>query len=216
MDTQGLFEPGVSSDLNARIFGLSTLISSIQVINFSGVIQEDQLQYLEMSTQFTKLIQAKNQTNSKLKPFQKLIFLIRDWTDEDVELGYEGGKEVWKDVFEIGANDNEAAENVRKNIKKAFEKIQIFLLPSPGMIISKKFFTGSYGVLESDFVFYLKNIIESIFVPENLVVKKFLGKEVIGSEFKNFVLGYFDVFNSEDVPKVSFYYQLPCFPGISY
>jgi hypothetical protein len=202
MDTQGLFEPGVSSDLNARIFGLGTLISSIQVINLYGVIQEDQLQYLEMSTQFTKLVQAKSKTNSNLKPFQDMVFLVRDWADDDVGYGFEGGKVVWENIFETATSNNKAAESVRKNIKNAFEKIQFFLLPHPGLHVMKKNFDGSYAKIEPEFMEYLINIIESKLSPENLVVKKILGKEVTGAELKDYITIYFDAFNSNDLPKV--------------
>ena len=76
MDTQGLFDNDTTTQDNSRIFALSTLISSIQILNLTGVIQEDQLQYLQFATEFAKFATM----NSKHgKAFQKLIFLIRDW-----------------------------------------------------------------------------------------------------------------------------------------
>lgn len=48
MDTQGLFDNETTPMENSRIFALSTLISSIQVLNLSNLIQEDQLQYLQV------------------------------------------------------------------------------------------------------------------------------------------------------------------------
>lgn len=78
MDTQGLFDNETSPMDNSRIFALGTLISSIQVLNLSGVVQEDQLQYLQFATEFAKLA-AKNCHSVTEKPFQNLTFLIRDW-----------------------------------------------------------------------------------------------------------------------------------------
>ena len=44
IDTQGLFDSKSTSAENARIFSIGTLISSIQIFNLTGVVQEDQLQ----------------------------------------------------------------------------------------------------------------------------------------------------------------------------
>jgi atlastin len=49
MDTQGLFDSKTSPADNSRIFALGTLMSSVQIVNLNGVIQEDQLQYLQVS-----------------------------------------------------------------------------------------------------------------------------------------------------------------------
>lgn len=46
MDTQGLFDSETSTEGNARIFSLGTLISSVQVLNLMQIIQEDHLQWV--------------------------------------------------------------------------------------------------------------------------------------------------------------------------
>lgn len=48
MDTQGLFDNDSTFQENSRIFTLSTLITSMQVFNIQGKIQEDQLHYLQV------------------------------------------------------------------------------------------------------------------------------------------------------------------------
>ena len=48
MDTQGLFDHESSPTDNARIFSLSTLISSAQILNLFSNIQEDNLEYLQV------------------------------------------------------------------------------------------------------------------------------------------------------------------------
>jgi atlastin len=53
MDSQGLFDSDTTSADNSRILALSLLMSSIQIINIYDVIQENQLQYLQV----TKLLQ---------------------------------------------------------------------------------------------------------------------------------------------------------------
>jgi len=78
MDTHGLFDKETSSMDNSRIFTLGTLISSIQVLNLSGVIQDDQLQYLQFATECAKSAITDYQGKAE-KCFQNLTFLIRDW-----------------------------------------------------------------------------------------------------------------------------------------
>lgn len=78
MDTQGLFDNRTSPQHNSRIFALGTLLSSIQILNISGIIQEDQLEYLHFATEFARFASMESR-DGDLKPFQNLVFLIRDW-----------------------------------------------------------------------------------------------------------------------------------------
>lgn len=81
MDTQGLFDNETTPLNNSRIFALGTLISSIQILNLSNVIQENQLQYLHYATEFARFA-AMDSKRSSRKPFQSLVFLIRDWVSD--------------------------------------------------------------------------------------------------------------------------------------
>lgn len=85
MDTQGLFDNLTTATGNSRIFALGTLISSIQVLNLSGVVQEDQLQYLQFATEFAKFAAA-DKNGSNAKPFQNLMFLNRDWVSNQLKM----------------------------------------------------------------------------------------------------------------------------------
>lgn len=77
IDTQGLFDNETTPRDNSRIFALGTLMSSIQVLNLSQKIPEDQLQYLQFATEYASFASKDRQKNSKA--FQDLVFLIRDW-----------------------------------------------------------------------------------------------------------------------------------------
>jgi atlastin len=48
IDTQGLFDHDTSPAINAKIFSLSTLISSHQIFNLANLVQEDHLEYLQV------------------------------------------------------------------------------------------------------------------------------------------------------------------------
>jgi atlastin len=88
MDTQGLFSNDTSPMDNSRIFALGTLISSIQLLNLNGVVQEDQLQYLQFATEYAKLAASDSKEGTAIKPFQKLMFLIRDWVSVAKTINY--------------------------------------------------------------------------------------------------------------------------------
>jgi atlastin len=207
MDTQGLFEIGSTQDENARIFGLSTLISSIQIVNSRGEIQENQIEYLEMATSFTKFVNQMKK--SQWKPFQKLRFLIRDWAHEGIlgGFGYGGGETYLDKFLSASGRPGTAAQSIRQNIYESFDDIKCFLLGHPGNAVNKENFKGEWGRLDEDFVKNLKNLVESLLAPQNLNKKSIFGKEVTGSEFRGYINAYFEAFKNAKVPETSNIYE---------
>jgi atlastin len=107
MDTQGLFELGRDTNLDGKIFGISSLISSNQIFNIKGEIHENHLEYLKVVTDFSKKAfnrQQEKQMSQNLKSFQHLLFLFRDWQDEEVGYGYRGGDRYLKNILEKNYN----------------------------------------------------------------------------------------------------------------
>lgn len=198
MDTQGLFETGSTHEENGRIFGLSTLLSSIQILNINGVLQEDQIEHLEMATNIAKII-LKRKKSSGWKPFQKLLFLFRDWTDDEIGYGYRGGKVYLENsILRVNGIESSKANVIRRNIRDSFEEILCFLLNHPGLKISKG--RGEWATLEEDFVVNLKFLIESLLSPGNLIKKTTLGKDLTAEEFQALMRIYFDAFASSNLP----------------
>lgn len=78
IDTQGLFQSGTLPIDDSRIFSLGTLLSSSLVLNLFDVVQENQLEYLQYSIETAKYAIGEKQETEE-KPFQHLMFLIRDW-----------------------------------------------------------------------------------------------------------------------------------------
>ncbi|EMP30046.1 Atlastin-1 [Chelonia mydas] len=88
MDTQGTFDSQSTLRDSATVFALSTMISSIQVYNLSQNVQEDDLQHLQLFTEYGRLAMEE----TFLKPFQSLIFLVRDWSfPYEFSYGSDGG-----------------------------------------------------------------------------------------------------------------------------
>lgn len=73
MDTQGSFDSQSTVKDCATIFALSTMISSTQIYNIIQNIQEDDLQHLQLFTEYGKLALEEN---TSFKPFQVPIFVF--------------------------------------------------------------------------------------------------------------------------------------------
>lgn len=100
IDTQGLFEMGSEIHDWTTTFALSMLMSSVQCYNIMQNIQENDLQNLELFIHYGRLVHE--QTNKK--PFQKLVFIVRDWPfATETDYGWHGQKTV-EEILAGGAH----------------------------------------------------------------------------------------------------------------
>lgn len=140
MDTQGLFDKQSTSSTNMKIFILNALLSSFLIFNVNDLIQANQIEYLYMATKYAKLITEISQENeaaAESKPFQDLLFLVRDFVHiRDHEFGLKGGNEYISDLLKFETDDSEEIKNehkeIRQYINSTFDNIYGFLMPSPG------------------------------------------------------------------------------------
>ena len=207
MDTQGLFEPGKTQQENARIFSLSNLISSVQIYNLKETIKENELEYLEMACEFTKFIaegaSSEKQVDKRIRMFQSLIFLIRDFNDDDFKYGFEGGRKLLDEVLNLpNEKSNEVVQKVRANVRSSFENLDCHLMPHPGDAVRSKMFDGRWKELKTEFIEHLREIIESVLSPQKLIKKKIYGKDVTGESFSSYLKSYFEMFNSSELPDI--------------
>jgi hypothetical protein len=207
IDTQGLFEKGSTTEENGKIFSFSTLISSIQIINIKERIEESQIKSLQSAIDLTKLI-TKKQKNSTWKAFQSLIFLLRDFEDENFEFGFEGGLKYFNNFFSISNNESTKASVNRNSIRESFDNILCFLINHPGLKIKTSKCQGQWGMLEEKFVKNLKILIESLLAPEKLVKKKILGKEINAGNFKDIFVAYLMSYSNYETLPVDDIYQI--------
>ena len=67
------------------------MLSSVLVYNLTSNIQEDDLQHLQLFTEYGRLALE----DSGETPFQKLMFLVRDWSyPYERNYGLDGGKGI--------------------------------------------------------------------------------------------------------------------------
>uniref|UniRef100_H2XKL8 GB1/RHD3-type G domain-containing protein n=1 Tax=Ciona intestinalis TaxID=7719 RepID=H2XKL8_CIOIN len=118
MDTQGMFDHKTTGKGCSAIFAMSTLLSSMQIYNLSGHIQEDHLQYLEIFTNYARYaVEQKQHANASTCPFQGLMFLLRNWEMADYQFGQEGRMQLIREKIEI----------VSSFYKNQLEKVSVIL-----------------------------------------------------------------------------------------
>ncbi|KAJ6654043.1 hypothetical protein lerEdw1_007552 [Lerista edwardsae] len=176
MDTQGTFDSQSTLRDSATVFALSTMISSIQVYNLSQNVQEDDLQHLQLFTEYGRLAMEE----TFLKPFQSLIFLVRDWSfPYEFSYGAEGGAKFLEKRLKVSGNQHEELQNVRKHIHSCFTQISCFLLPHPGLkVATNPNFDGKLREIDDDFIKNLKVLIPWLLSPERLDVKEINGSKI--------------------------------------
>ena len=102
MDTQGTFDHQTTVKECATIFAMSTLLSSVQIFNLSLQIQEDDLNNLRLFTEYAQLARGFGNKENSQAPFQRLIFLVRDWPNsDDHSYGYDGGEEYLEKILKV-------------------------------------------------------------------------------------------------------------------
>ncbi|CAJ0949689.1 unnamed protein product, partial [Mesorhabditis belari] len=205
MDTQGTFDHKTTMNDLSTIFALSTLLSSVQIVNVSQQIQEDDLSNLRLFTEFAQLAQSSTQDENRhqVAPFQKLLFLIRDWPNsEEFDYGYEGGNEYLQNVLAIKPKQGKQLQKLRESIKASFESLEAFLMPHPGRRVANNNSDKVFGEVEPDFEEHLQSFVVSHFEEDILEAKTVQGEELSCGELMKLFRTYMKIFNSDKLPKV--------------
>ncbi|XP_061786100.1 atlastin-3 [Nerophis lumbriciformis] len=199
MDTQGAFDNESTVKDCATIFALSTMTSSIQLYNLSQNIQEDDLQQLQLFTEYGRLALDE----IFLKPFQSLMFLIRDWSfPYEYQYGFIGGNEFLDKRLQVTDQQHEELQTVREHIHSCFTHISCFLLPHPGLnVATSPSFEGQLNAVAPEFKDQLKILIPNLLYPDNLAVKEINGNKVTCRGLLEFFKAYIKIYQGEDLPE---------------
>ncbi|KAG7228561.1 hypothetical protein INR49_007735 [Caranx melampygus] len=198
VDTQGAFDSQSTIKDCATVFALSTMTSSVQVYNLSQNIQEDDLQHLQLFTEYGRLAMEE----IYLKPFQSLMFLIRDWSyPYEHYYGLEGGNTFLEKRLQVKQNQHEELQNVRKHIHSCFSNIGCFLLPHPGLkVATNPYFDGRLRDIDDDFKKELANLVPLLLAPERLVEKEIGGNKVTCRDLLEYFKAYIKIYQGEELP----------------
>ncbi|KAL7833398.1 hypothetical protein AOLI_G00283580 [Acnodon oligacanthus] len=198
IDTQGAFDSQSTIKDCATLFALSTMTSSVQVYNLSQNVQEDDLQHLQLFTEYGRLAMEEIYR----KPFQSLMFLIRDWSyPYEHAYGLEGGNKFLEKRLQVKQNQHEELQNVRKHIHSCFSNISCFLLPHPGLrVATNPHFDGRLKDIDDEFKKELVNLIPLLLAPENLVEKEIGGSKVTCRDLLQYFKAYMKIYQGEELP----------------
>ncbi|KAF6202674.1 hypothetical protein GE061_003074 [Apolygus lucorum] len=199
IDTQGTFDSGSTVRECAIVFALSTLMSSIQVYNLSQNIQEDDLQHLQLFSDYGKLAML----DSGKIPFQKLYFLVRDWFyTYEAAYGEKGGQEFLQKRLRVLPQQVPELQSTRRRIKSCFSEIGCFLMPFPGTkVTSNPHFDGRLSDIDEDFKTSLRELVTSLLSPENLLVKEMCGQKIKARDLVQYFQSYVSAFSGEELPE---------------
>ncbi|XP_039860144.1 atlastin-2-like isoform X1 [Simochromis diagramma] len=198
IDTQGAFDSQSTVKDCATLFALSTMTSSVQVYNLSQNVQEDDLQHLQLFTEYGRLAMEEVYE----KPFQRLMFLIRDWSyPYEHPYGLEGGRSFLDKRLQVKQNQHEELQNVRRHIHSCFSKISCFLLPHPGLkVATNPHFDGRLTDIDGDFQKELLNLVPALLAPENLVEKEIGGVKITCRDLLHYFKAYMKIYQGEELP----------------
>ncbi|KAK3597413.1 hypothetical protein CHS0354_040147 [Potamilus streckersoni] len=201
MDTQGAFDSESTVRDCATVFALSTMVSSVQVFNLSQNIQEDDLQHLQLFTEYGRLALEANDNESK--PFQVLEFLVRDWSfPYESPYGEKGGMKILERRLQISDKQHPELQQIRKHIKSCFSKISCFLMPHPGLrVATNPQFDGKLTDIELDFKEQLRTFVPGLLSAENLVVKEINGQQITCRELVEYFKAYIKIYQGEELPE---------------
>lgn len=205
LDTQGSFDSRSSIKDCTVTFALSMMLSSVQCYNIMSNIQEDDLNHLQMFTEYARLLSQQ----SNEKPFQNLLFIVRDWPYADeTGLGWSGQKVV-DDVLSENDEQTEDMRQLRKSIKSSFNEISGFLMPHPGFVVAQSTnFTGNLQQIRPEFRDALKELIPSLLAPEYLITKRINGQKIRARDIAPYLESYVKTFNGNTLPEPKSIYQV--------
>lgn len=183
----------------ATIFALSAMVSSVLVYNLSANIQEDDLQHLQLFTEYGRLAME----DIGDRPFQRLQFLVRDWSyPYEAVYGSEGGKKILERRLEVSDKQHPELQALRKHISSCFDRIDGFLLPHPGLKVSTDpRFSGQLKDIEPEFVKHLSHFVPLLLAPENLQVRKISGTDVRCKDLIRYLRAYVEIFRGDEMPE---------------
>lgn len=197
LDTQGIFDHETDFGQVSTIFALNMMISSATCFNILRDIGENDLMNLKGFTEFAEYVAQQ----AGDVPFQKLLFIIRDWSFKDFAHGYDGGKAHIKDILQQKDVQTEDMQNLREDINRSFREIEGFLMPKPGDIVENGDFTGKVSEISAAFRANVKKLADAIFEP--LIVKKVNGRNLKVKDWLGWLQVYMDTFHKNSLGKHS-------------
>ena len=213
LDTQGVFDEESGQREWNILTGLALLSSSVMVLNTSNDVQEDTLELLHNSLSFGLLaLDREKSPEAAGKPFQNLVFLVRDWeNDEEFPFGNQGGRTFIERKLQEKPERHDSHRCLRRQMKECFESIDCFLFPYPGKAVRMSNFTGSVVNASADYQNFAKHFqicIEQLFNRDLFPLKTLNGNILTAPDVFEMFKTYFEILASDELPRSSDLYNV--------
>uniref|UniRef100_A0A7E4W6Q6 GB1/RHD3-type G domain-containing protein n=1 Tax=Panagrellus redivivus TaxID=6233 RepID=A0A7E4W6Q6_PANRE len=200
MDTQGTFDNSSTLKQCTTIFGLSTLLSSLQCYNVVDNIPEDALQHLTLFVEYGRL--ALKEAQDFGKPFQQLTFVVRDFKSPEEFPYSDGGSKFLEQVLQVTPDQPEELRVVREQLKECFDTLSCFLLPHPGYKVAEQgSFKGYVKDIRPLFREEAKRMTTALLNPQVLQPKLVNGKEITCKKMIDYIREFSRVFENNLLPE---------------
>lgn len=140
---------------------------------------------------------------SPSKPFQRIEFLVRDWQnfDEDdlddlnIDNLVNGMDEYLQSVISDRDGDSTSdLADTRRQISSCFDQTKCFLLPHPGLAVTKKKYDGVVKDIDPNFLILLDTYCKRVFDPSTLEPKIVHGRALDPASLANYIICYAKLF----------------------
>ncbi|RWS15659.1 Atlastin-1-like protein [Dinothrombium tinctorium] len=195
VDTQGTFGDDTDISISTKIFGLSALTSSLLIFNVKERLNNNDLSNLDI---FAQVGQKMSHLYGKMRPFQKLLFLIRDWKFDQYKFGFEGGQKYVNDFLKVTEKQSTNLQDIRRRVQESFPDINGFLLPHPGEKVDKGVFLYASD-FKHEFRDEINNFVKELFTTSYLYPKTLNGHIITGNQLYNYFTSFINSFNSGEV-----------------
>ncbi len=200
LDSQGAFDSQMTKEQSATVFGLTAVLSSLQIYNVSMQVQEDKIEslhyFMECAGSCVRLLEGDKTEGTKL--FQRLEFLVRDWPNYEPEWSLERCQEQMNEHLRQHF-DNARDKTTPDAIRSMFEDVSCWMLPHPGLKINKVGWDGRIADLGDDFVRFLDEYVKRVF-GDRLKARTILGKPLTATTFTPVIKTFVEAF-ADLVPK---------------
>ncbi len=199
MDTQGNFDAQTEKAMNSIVYGLSTLVSSIQVYNFKERLLAYDYRHFVILSEYAANV-AYVPANEEETRFQKLVFLVRDFPSR---MCPNGVPPMRAHIFQhfLNENDEQISAEIRQyitNIKALYSEIDGFIMPNPGEEVEGVSSSEAYDLsaIGERFLTYLQMFMLWMFGTENINLNNFKridGQQITSEE----LIAYFYHFHEK-------------------
>lgn len=176
LDSEGIPDSDYRYNQGVPLF-LSMLVSPVKCYNVNTYLRKNDVYYLKAMIRHA----SDGFKPSEGKPLESLLFIVRDWpyANETQEYGWQDQKFIFEKLIK---NEEKPTEknNIRDLIQTRFENVSAFLMPHPGLTVSKdKTFTGNLQQINPEFLKYVKELVPSLLAPEKLTFSRDSEGEIV-------------------------------------